>query len=128
MRLRDPDDAPPSLSEYQEDPDARWQEARYRALRAADLHCQICHAEHNTTVWQYLYTSGVWWPFTPGVKPHRADLYVARVQVLVVPVQIPWSGEDADLRVLCRRCYVEEVVRAVRQQSAPPPPPQGALF
>ncbi len=93
-----------------------WQAARRRVLIRADLKCETCHAEHGRRVWRYLYDQASWWPIVPGQRPHRQDLGVTDVVVIVVPVELPWSGEDADLQALCMGCWFARDVDAVRQR------------
>jgi hypothetical protein len=117
MDLRDPDeDSVRSLVQIQDDADERWQAARHRVLKRADLHCERCHAEHNKSIWKYLYDPFTWWPVVPGQPPHRRDLYVVIVNVIVVPTVMPWTGEDDDLRALCVGCWLWSEVEAVRER------------
>lgn len=118
--LRDPDAPPPShMATLQHEPDERWQAARRRALERTDLHCERCGVEHGRRVRRYLYDRLAWWPIVPGDKPHRPDLGVVDVVVIVVPAALPWSGEDEDLQVLCMGCWIwREVEAAITRQRA----------
>ena len=77
-----------------------------------------CGAEHGRRVWKHLYDPRTWWPVVPGVTPHRQDLGVVEVIVIVVPIALPWSGEDADLSALCMGCYFTREVDRARFHSS----------
>lgn len=115
---RDPDAKPSALGvvEQQDDAAVAWQEARRRVLVRTDLKCETCGVEHGKRVWKYLYSPGEWWPIVPGQRPHRQDLGVVDVIVIVIPVALPWSGEDDDLQALCMGCWFARDVAAVRQR------------
>lgn len=110
----DPDQAPPSGSERQADPNERWQAMRWRALKRTDLHCERCGAEHNKRILRYLYWPPTeWQPFVIGAA-RRPDFYVTTVNVIVVPKAVPWTGEEADLEVLCMGCFIYRDAMAAR--------------
>jgi hypothetical protein len=102
----DPDQAPPSASERQDEPNERWQAMRWRAFKRTDLHCEHCQAEQGKQILRYLYDPPTkWQPFVIGA-PRRLDLYVTTVRLVVVPTIVPWTGEEADLEVLCLGCFI----------------------
>src|SRR5687767_6149104 len=97
----DPDQPPPTASERQEHENARWQAMRWRALKRTELHCERCGVEHDRRVVRYLYAPPTeWQPFVIGA-PIRPDFCVVTPVVVVVPTGTPWTGEEADLEVIC---------------------------
>jgi hypothetical protein len=111
---RDPEPTARGFVEQQDDPDRTWQLAKRAVLERCDLKCERCGAEDRRQVWRYLYDDRAWWPFTPGQPPHRPDLYLADIRVLVVPVAEPWSGEVEDLQARCVRCWMVDDLAARR--------------
>lgn len=130
MDWRDPDDPATAFSivQRQDEPNDRWQAARHRVLVRCDLKCETCGAEHNRQIVKTLYTGPAWQSFVIGT-PRPDNSYVTTVLVVVVPVALPWSGEDADLLALCMGCYFRrEVEQARARKHAAEPRPQRALF
>lgn len=130
MDWTDPDDPETAMGvvERQDrDPNPRWQAARRRVLVRADLKCEHCGAEHNRQIVTHLYRPGWWVPFTAGMA--RPDVSsVVTVTVVVVPLALPWSGEDVDLAALCMGCYFRHAVAVACAREPMAKPPQRALF
>jgi hypothetical protein len=121
-----------SIVDLQDDPNDRWQAARYEAFKATDLHCQRCNAEHGSRVVKHIYTwDQTWEPFVIGEK-RRPDVCVVDIHLVVVPNTTPWTGEQCDLLVLCMGCYFAEVVKAARERrgfrKVKPEPQLGLAF
>ncbi len=88
--------------------------ARRRVLRRSDLRCEHCGAEHERRVWKDLYDRYTWWPVIPGVPAPRRNLNTVDVRIVVVPITVPWNGDDATLVALCRGCWIWRAVDAAR--------------
>lgn len=94
-------------------------------LLRCDLHCEECGAEHERRVWKDLYDRKTWWPVIPGVPAPRRNLNVVDVRLVVVPIIVPWNGDDTTLVALCRGCWIW---RAVDEAQPVPDPSQSTLW